>query len=241
MTPRQRMIATLNHRRPDRVPIQLGCREEIMEGLRRHYGVETNGEVAEILDADLCRTVTAGSRFPRFAERLAQQPTMPGDGRQVVWDGLHDRHTRLLRLDQEPFYELMTTQAEVVRGIIRVLNRHLRARVQDMAQDFAYIQQMGRVISAAVALEAGRYDPRSLDEVGQRTDALGQLARVFQRMANEVQAREQRLKQEVHELRIQIDQVRKAREVAEITETEYFQQLQESASKMRARSKSEES
>jgi len=141
--------------------------------------------------------------------------------------------TRLLCLDQAPFQELMATRAEVVRGIVRVLNRHLRARVQDMAQDFEYIQQMGRVISAAVALEAGRYDPRSLDEVGQRQDALGQLARVFQRMANEVQAREQRLKQEVQELRIQIDQVKKARQVAEITEAEYFQQLQESARRMR--------
>jgi len=145
--------------------------------------------------------------------------------------------TRLLCLDQAPFQELMATRAEVVRGIVRVLNRHLRARVQDMAQDFEYIQQMGRVISAAVALEAGRYDPRSLDEVGRRQDALGQLARVFQRMANEVQAREQRLKQEVQELRIQIDQVKKARQVAEITEAEYFQQLQESARRMRGRTR----
>jgi CRP/FNR family cyclic AMP-dependent transcriptional regulator len=143
--------------------------------------------------------------------------------------------TRLLRLDRVPFQELMTTRAEVARGIVLVLNRHLRARVQDMAQDFEYMQQMGRVISAAVALEAGKYDPRSLDEVGQRKDALGQLARVFQRMANEVQAREERLKQEVQELRIQIDQAKKARQVAEITEAEYFQQLQESARRMRGR------
>jgi len=87
------MIATLSHRKPDRVPIQLGCREEIMEGLRRHYGVQTNGEVAEILDADLCRTVTAATRFPRFAERLAQQPPerlgVSGSDR-VIW---HDEQT----------------------------------------------------------------------------------------------------------------------------------------------------
>jgi CRP-like cAMP-binding protein len=141
--------------------------------------------------------------------------------------------TCLLRLDQAPFQELMTTRPEVARGIVRVLNRHLRARVQDMAQDFEYMQQMGRVISAAVALEAGRYDPRSLDEVGQRKDALGQLARVFQRMANEVQAREQRLKQEVQQLRIALDEARQARQVAEITETEYFRQLQAEAQNLR--------
>lgn len=141
--------------------------------------------------------------------------------------------TSLFRLDQAPFYELMASRSEVARGVIRVLCGHLRARVQDMAHDFQYMQQMARITAAATALEAGRYDPRSLDEVGQRTDALGQLARVFRRMANEVQAREQRLKQEVQQLRIQIDEAKKAREVAEITESEYFQQLQAKIKRMK--------
>ena len=38
-------------------------------------------------------------------------------------------------------------------------------------------------------------------------------------MAREVYAREQRLKQEVQQLRIEIDEARTARQVAEITET----------------------
>jgi len=40
--------------------------------------------------------------------------------------------TRLFRLDQEPFYELMDDRIEVARGIIRVLSGHLRARVRDL-------------------------------------------------------------------------------------------------------------
>ncbi|UCC86755.1 MAG: cyclic nucleotide-binding domain-containing protein [Anaerolineales bacterium] len=40
--------------------------------------------------------------------------------------------TRLLRLDQEPFYGLMDARIEVARGIIRVLSEHLRARVRDL-------------------------------------------------------------------------------------------------------------
>jgi hypothetical protein len=39
--------------------------------------------------------------------------------------------------------------------------------------------------------------------------ALGQLARVFQRMAREVAIREQRLKRQVEELRIEIDETRR--------------------------------
>jgi DNA repair ATPase RecN len=102
-----------------------------------------------------------------------------------------------------------------------------------MALDFEYMQQMARITAAAAALEAGKYDPRSLDEVGQRADELGQLARVFRRMADEVQARELRLKQEVQQLRIQVDETKKAREVAAITESEYFQDLQQKISRLR--------
>ena len=40
--------------------------------------------------------------------------------------------TRLFRLDQEAFYELMDDQIEVARGIIHVLSQHLRARVWDL-------------------------------------------------------------------------------------------------------------
>jgi hypothetical protein len=74
-----------------------------------------------------------------------------------------------------------------------------------MAEDFQYIQQVGRITAAAAALEAGirsRQTGRSLP-AHRRT---GPLARAFQRMASEVQA-ERRLKQEVQQLRIQIDEV----------------------------------
>jgi uroporphyrinogen decarboxylase len=68
------MIATMEHRRPDRVPIQLGCREEVMAALRAHYGVPSDHEVAVILEADLCRWAAVRTRFPAFERRLAGQP-----------------------------------------------------------------------------------------------------------------------------------------------------------------------
>jgi hypothetical protein len=39
---------------------------------------------------------------------------------------------RLLRLDQEPVYELMEDRSEVARGVIQVLSRRLRAREKDL-------------------------------------------------------------------------------------------------------------
>jgi CheY-like chemotaxis protein len=107
-----------------------------------------------------------------------------------------------------------------------------KKRLRD--QEVEYLRNVSRITEAAAAVEAERFQPEDLDEVSARPDALGQLARVFQRMAREIKAREQRLKQEVQQLRIEIDEAKKARQVAEITETDYFQQLQEKVRRLRS-------
>jgi CRP-like cAMP-binding protein len=140
----------------------------------------------------------------------------------------------LLRLDQDHLYALMQREITVTRGIIEVLCGHLRARVSDMARDFEYLRQFARVTGAARALEAGEYRPDALDEVARREDELGGLARIFQRMAREVELRERNLRLEVQRLRIEIDRTRQQREVAEITGSEYFRSLRAQAERLRA-------
>ena len=99
--------------------------------------------------------------------------------------------------------------------------------------EIEYLRNVAMVTDAAGAVEAGAFAPEDLAEVAARRDALGQLARVFQRMAAEVYAREQRLKQQVQQLRIELDEARQAHQVAEITESDYFQQLQATAADLR--------
>jgi DNA repair ATPase RecN len=108
-----------------------------------------------------------------------------------------------------------------------------KKRLRDL--ELEYIEQVGYVVDAATAVENGTFVPEKLDAVVARDDALGRLARVFRRMAHEVAAREQALKQEVRQLRIEIDAGRAATQVAEITETDYFRDLQRSAKELRSR------
>src|SRR6266568_6743143 len=108
-----------------------------------------------------------------------------------------------------------------------------RKRLRD--QEVDYLQQVGRVTAAAAAIKASTFQPESLDEVARRSDELGQLALVFQEMARQVYAREQQLQRQVQQLRIEIDHARKAREVADITESDYFQQLLGKADELRNR------
>jgi len=94
-----------------------------------------------------------------------------------------------------------------------------------------------QLTSAAEMLERGEYHAGLLLPETRRRDDLGHLARSFHRMAQEVAARETRLKRQVEELYIEIDEVKKAHQVTEITETEYFHQLQQKVAQLRSRTK----
>lgn len=56
-----------------------------------------------------------------------------------------------------------------------------------------HLRYVARLTDAAVAVENGAFDPASLEDITRSDSALGRLARVFQHMAREVFAREQRL------------------------------------------------
>lgn len=99
------------------------------------------------------------------------------------------------------------------------------------------------LISASKAVEAEQFSSINLTDVEKREDELGGLARVFSKMIQQVEHREKNLKQEVHELQVQvklyikIDEERRERQVREITETEYFEVLKEKAGELRREKK----
>jgi HAMP domain-containing protein len=99
---------------------------------------------------------------------------------------------------------------------------------------------VGELTGAAIAVESATYAPGSLDRVAARGDEIGRLAQVFDRMAREVRAREERLEREIKDLSIQIDDSKRRRQVEEITETDYFRDLQQRASDLRRRPESDD-
>ena len=104
-------------------------------------------------------------------------------------------------------------------------------RLRDL--ELEYLEQVSRVTGVAAGLEAGDAHLDELATVAARTDALGVLARRFMSMAREVQAREDRLREQVRELKIEIDEARQARQVAEITDTDFFRDLRDRAANLR--------
>lgn len=91
------------------------------------------------------------------------------------------------------------------------------------------------LIVAAAAADVGEenFEDARLVQVIERQDEIGLLARTVHKMAGDVQSRAQQLRQQVQELRIEIDEAKRVRQVAEITGTDYFQELRTRAKQMR--------
>jgi CRP/FNR family cyclic AMP-dependent transcriptional regulator len=114
-------------------------------------------------------------------------------------------------------------------GFAMVMMRALAERLERNLDAIAYFK------AAAQALQKGSLDLGVIDQITERDDEVGAFARTFADMAKAVKDREENLKREVQALHIEIDQARKALQVAEITDAPEFQTLLSRAQAMRAR------
>jgi HAMP domain-containing protein len=97
---------------------------------------------------------------------------------------------------------------------------------------------IGALTRAARAVEDGAPpDDDELQRIGRSHDDIGRLARVFARMAEQVAVRERRLKEQVRSLKVEVDQERRRKEVQEVTDSDFFRDLEGRAAEMRRRAK----
>lgn len=80
-----------------------------------------------------------------------------------------------------------------------------------------------------VSTQAGQFD----EHARQLLETIALQAAVAIDTAQRVEAREHELEQQIAQLRIEVDEVKRARQVAEVTETDYFKQLQHQAKALR--------
>ena len=97
------------------------------------------------------------------------------------------------------------------------------------------VRPVESITGAALALSDGTFDPASLNAAAARKDEVGELARTFRRMGEEIIERERKLREQVARLTVVVDHGKVAKAVEEITETEYFQRLKERADALRSR------
>ncbi len=202
--------------------------------------VDDGAENRDVLRRRLEReghAVEAAENGRRALERVAQRPydlvlldvLMPELDGYAVLDALKGSpKTRDIPV-------IMISALDELEGIVRCIERGaedylhkpfdpvlLRARINASLdkkrmrdQEVEYLREVNRVIAAAAAVEGGRYRPGSLAEVTRRDDELGHLARVFDNMAQQIKAREERLRDRVRDLRQEIEWARRDSREAE--------------------------
>jgi HAMP domain-containing protein len=154
---------------------------------------------------------------------------------EPIHDPVQDRVLFLIVVDipEDALQSSIRQQAILGISLVSILFAVLIAQSVYAAQ--WTVRPVRELSDVAQAVERGEpFEPESIAHVTSWGDELGQLARIFSDMVVAVQARERKLRQEVQELRIEIDQTKRDRHVKEIVEGDFFQDLQDKARKLRA-------
>jgi CheY-like chemotaxis protein len=96
-------------------------------------------------------------------------------------------------------FEPVLLEARMRSGLERKLRRD---------REIDYLRRVEKLTSAADSVRAGAYDEAIVAGVADREDPLGNLARVFRDMAKEVVAREQRLRRQLRQLALDVEEQR---------------------------------
>ena len=133
--------------------------------------------------------------------------------------------TTLRRLSQQDFLAGVHTSPQLSEIVTRLLSQ----RTRHMTDYIEWLGQWARLVAE------GKYDQamKGIQDADTSDRALTAVADAVENMVKAVREREERLKKEVAQLRIQIDEKKRKKQVEEITETDYFQQLTRRARDLR--------
>ncbi len=131
--------------------------------------------------------------------------------------------TELLTLSGEEFRQLLGAHPELALSVMGGLSDRIRYTTEFLNEVRVWVQRIA----------AGKYDRAVAAHQNYADPSIATLAAEFTQMAAQVQQREEALRQELQQLRIEIDDSKRKRHVDEITGSDYFQSLQQQARRLR--------
>jgi len=156
--------------------------------------------------------------------------------------------TQVIILDGDDFRQLLQDFPEMSLAVMQSLNDRIRYTTNFLTEVRDWVKRMaagkyqtteflGEMQGWVRQVTEGRYDQAIPTPVKYQDPTLASLAADFAQMAAQVQQRENALRQEIAQLKIEIDEVKQKRQVAEIVESEYFQSLKAQVKTLRQRYK----
>jgi CRP-like cAMP-binding protein len=164
-------------------------------------------------------------RQPRSLSARAQEPAI------------------VLALEGSDYRRLMAEYPELALGVMQDLNDRIRYTTKFLTEVQSWVKQissghdtahfLSQMQTWVNSLAEGRYEEVAQARVVYRDQVITSLAADFAQMALQVKKREEELRQQIAQLRIEIDETRKETQVAEITDTDYFRGLKAQADELR--------
>jgi MFS family permease len=96
-----------------------------------------------------------------------------------------------------------------------------------------YMHPLNQLAEASNKLKSGKWDNTDTVDPVKNSDYMGNLIGVFNEMAREIQTREIKLENTIRELELKIDKTREDRILSEITETDFFRELEKKSAELR--------
>jgi HAMP domain-containing protein len=127
------------------------------------------------------------------------------------------------------------TRFQLTMAVVIALSLILMGLV-GFAINRSLIRPLKQLTIVARELEEGRLDEERLTALRKRpfADEVTVLTNVFAQMGRQIVQREQQLRSQIADLHIQIDSRRRQQQVDEITETDYFRNLRDTATRLRS-------
>ena len=181
--------------------------------------------LAERLQAAAAERRAVTLEHPRNAEGAILAAPLVAHNKETGMIGVATVYARRFTPQEQ---ERLTSVANLASLALENASLHDRAQRE--------LAMLRRLIQAAQSMGMGEMTKEQAAELEQvmGRDELSHLGQAFGRMAQQVIQREEDLRREVATLTIQIDAAKQARQVAEITETDYFRHLKAKAKELRS-------
>jgi len=184
----------------------------------------------------------------------ALSQVIPHDGAEIcLYDKKNKSMVMQMSIGKDAGQTISTRQAYPIKGYLEQLAERQALLVEDVQTEEAREENANRAwqrynpqsylgvplvvkneVIGTIELVSSERDGFSRDNL-RILESIAIQAAIAIQNAQEVETREQELKQQIVQLRIEVDEVKKARQVSEIVESEYFQYLKQKAKDLRSR------
>lgn len=142
-----------------------------------------------------------------------------------------EKETTILTLNKDDFHRILKQSQETTLAVMTGLNDRIRYTTDFLGEVSEWVQRIA----------AGNYQANALVDSQKYEDkTLAALAQEFARMAANVQEREETLRREVAQLRIEIDESKRKQDAEQIMQSDYYKALKEKARLLRQQKDADE-